>query len=107
VMFRSCFNLQQYEHIIKLHGTVVAELPNLITTLDLCELPKDVKDAEKLMQEDLKLKETIVGKIAEAEVAIDIASCLVEVSHLVKDIKNNSSILCAAEDPNISLTSAS
>ena len=25
-----------------------------------------------------------------------IASCLVEVSHLVKDIKNNSSILCAA-----------
>ena len=70
-MFLSCFNLQQYEHIIKLHGTVVAELPNLITALDLCDLPKDVKDAEKLMQEDLKLKETIVGKIAEAEVAID------------------------------------
>ena len=70
-MFLSCFNLQQYEHIIKLHGTAVAELPNLITALDLCDLPKDVKDAEKLMQEDLKLKETIVGKIAEAEVAID------------------------------------
>ena len=36
-----------------------------------------------------------------------IASCLVEVSHLVKDIKNNSSILCAAEDLHISLISAS
>jgi len=36
-----------------------------------------------------------------------IASSLVEVLLLVKDSKNNSSILCAAEDPHISLVSAS
>ena len=49
----------------------MAELPDLLTALDLYDIPKDVKDAEKLMQEDLKLKERIVNQIALAEVAAD------------------------------------
>ena len=49
----------------------MAELPDLLTALDLYDIPKDVKDAEKLMQEDLKLKERIVNEIALAEVAAD------------------------------------
>ena len=47
------------------------ELPDLLTALDLYDVPKDVKDAEKLMQEDLKLKNRIVNQIALAEVAAD------------------------------------
>ena len=43
----------------------------MLTALDLYDIPKDVKDAEKLMQEDLKLKERIVNQIALAEVAAD------------------------------------
>ena len=47
------------------------ELPDLLTALDLYNIPKDIKDAEKLMQEDLILKERIVNQIALAEVAAD------------------------------------
>ena len=49
----------------------MAELPDLLTALDLYDVPKDVKDAEKLMQEDLKLKERIVNEITVAEMAAD------------------------------------
>ena len=47
------------------------ELPDLLTGFDLYDVPKDVKDAEKLMQEDMKLKERIVNEIAVVEVATD------------------------------------
>ena len=47
------------------------ELPDLLTGFDLYDVPKDVKDAEKLMQEDMKLKERIVNEIAVVEVAAD------------------------------------
>ena len=41
----------------------MAELPDLLTAIDLYDVPKDVEDADKLMQEDTKLKERIVNKI--------------------------------------------
>ena len=47
------------------------ELPDLLTGFDLYDVLKDVKDAEKLMQEDMKLKERIVNEIAVVEVAAD------------------------------------
>ena len=49
----------------------MAELPDLLTALDLYDVPKDVKDAEKLMQEDLKLKERIVNEITVAKMTAD------------------------------------
>ena len=46
-------------------------MPQVTKALDLFEVPESVKDAEHLMQEDLKLKENLVNKIAEAELLID------------------------------------
>ena len=43
----------------------------MLTAFDLYDVPKDVKDAEKLMQEDMKLKERVVNKITVVEVAAD------------------------------------
>ena len=43
----------------------------MLTAIDLYDVPKDVKDAEKLMQEDMKLKERVVNKITVVEVAAD------------------------------------
>ena len=37
----------------------------------MCSVPGTVKEAEQLMQEDLKLKENLVNKITEAELNID------------------------------------
>ena len=49
----------------------MAELPKLLTAIDLYDVPKDVKDAEKLVQEDTKLKERVVNEIAVVEAAAD------------------------------------
>ena len=49
----------------------MAELPDLLTAIDLYDVPKDVEDADKLMQEDTKLKERIVNKITVVEAAAD------------------------------------
>ena len=49
----------------------MTELPDLLTGFDLYDVPKDVKDAETLMQGDVKLKERIVNEIGVVEVAAD------------------------------------
>ena len=49
----------------------MAELPDMLTAFDLYDVPKDVKDTEKMMQEGMKLKERVVNVIAVVEVAAD------------------------------------
>ena len=49
----------------------MAELPDLLTAFDLYDIPKNVNDADKLMQEDTKRKERIVNAIAVVEAATD------------------------------------
>ena len=43
----------------------------MLTSFDRYNVPKDVKDAEKMMQEGMKLKERVVNVIAVVEVAAD------------------------------------
>ena len=43
----------------------------MLTAFDLYDVPKNVNDAEKLMQEDTKRKERIVNEIAVVEAATD------------------------------------
>ena len=49
----------------------MAEFAKLTQALDLCEVPSSVKDAEHLLQEDLKLKEKLANKMGEAELCTD------------------------------------
>jgi hypothetical protein len=49
----------------------MTRVPEVTGALRACEVPNSVKEAEHLMQEDLKLKENLVNKIAEAELNID------------------------------------
>ncbi len=46
-------------------------LPLTMAGLNDFHIPANVKEAEHLMQEDLKLKEDLVNSMAEAEVSID------------------------------------
>ena len=55
----------------RLYNRAKSRLPDVRGALDLCEVPSSVKDAEILMTEDLKLKESLVNKLAEAELSID------------------------------------
>ena len=41
----------------KLYHRAVTKSPEVMEALDLCSVPASVKEAEHLMQEDLKLKE--------------------------------------------------
>lgn len=54
-----------------LHRRAMTRVPEVTEALRVCEVPNSVKEAEHLMQEDLKLKENLVNKIAEAELNID------------------------------------
>ena len=54
-----------------MHTEALSQFPKLTEALNLCEVPASVKDAEHLMQEDLKLKETLANKMAETELSID------------------------------------
>lgn len=71
----------------------MAEFAKLTKALDLCEVPTCVKDAEHLMQEDLKLKETLANKMAEAELSTDRFlealkhQCPVETAEIAPDTK--------------------
>ena len=49
----------------------MAELPGLLTAFELYDVLKDIKDAEKLMQEDTKRKERIVNEITVVEATAD------------------------------------
>ena len=54
-----------------MHSKTVAHYPKFTEALDHSELPNGVKEAEQLMQADLKLKETFGGKMAEAALSAD------------------------------------
>ena len=49
----------------------MTRVPNVTEALCSCSVPNSVPEAEHLMTEDLKLKENLVNKIAEAELNID------------------------------------
>ena len=57
--------------MLKLHSNVMTKLPETKMALDDFHIPNDVKQAENLMQEDLKLKEVIVNMMIDAEFSID------------------------------------
>ena len=63
--------MQEYEKVQRIHSEAMAQFAKLTEALNLCEVPSCVKDAEHLMQEDLKLKETLANKMAEAELSSD------------------------------------
>ena len=63
--------MQEYEKIQKIHSGAMAEFSKLTEALNLCQVPESVKDAEHLMLEDLKLKETLANKMAEAELSTE------------------------------------
>ena len=54
-----------------LHRRAMTRVPDVMGALGACTLPSSVPEAEHLMTEDLKLKENLVNKIAEAELNID------------------------------------
>lgn len=64
-------SLQEFEKTQVLHRNAMTRVPDVTGALRACEVPDSVKDAEHLMQEDLKLKENLVNRIAEAELNID------------------------------------
>lgn len=63
--------IQEFEKVQKIHSDAMAQFLKLTAALDLCEVPSSVKDAEHLMTEDLKLKEALANKMAEAELSTD------------------------------------
>ena len=63
--------IQEFEKVQKIHSNAMAQFLKLTQALDLCEVPNSVKDAEHLMTEDLKLKEALANKMAEAELSTD------------------------------------
>ena len=64
-------SLQEFEKTQVLHRNAMTRVPDVMEALRACEVPDSVKNAEHLMQEDLKLKENLVNRIAEAELNID------------------------------------
>ncbi len=54
-----------------LHRRAMTRVPDVTEALCACSVPSSVREAEHLMTEDLKLKENLVNKIAEAELNID------------------------------------
>lgn len=54
-----------------LHRRAMTRVPDVTEALSACSVPTSVPEAEHLMTEDLKLKENLVNKIAEAELNID------------------------------------
>ena len=54
-----------------LHCRAMTRMPEVTKALSVCQTPSSVKEAEHLMQEDLKLKEKLINYIAEAELNID------------------------------------
>ena len=55
----------------KIHSDAMAQFLKLTAALDFYEVPNSVKDAKHLMTEDLKLKEALNNKMAEAELSTD------------------------------------
>lgn len=54
-----------------LYHRAKTRFPEVRDALDLVKVPGNVKEAEHIMQEDLKLKESLVNRLAEAELSIE------------------------------------
>ena len=54
-----------------LYQRAKTRFPDVRDALDLVKVPTSVKEAEHIMTEDLKLKEGLVNRLAEAELSID------------------------------------
>ena len=54
-----------------LRGKILKKMPDVREGLNEFEIPQSVKDAERLMTEQLKLKELFVNMFAEIDVSID------------------------------------
>ena len=57
---------QEYENVRQMHSKTTARYPKFTKALDHSKLPSNVKEAEQLMQADLKLKESFENKMVEA-----------------------------------------
>ena len=66
-----CTFLQIYEKVQKLREKILVKFPDVRDGLNQFEIPQSVKDAERLMQQHLKLKEFFVNLFAEIDVLID------------------------------------
>ena len=66
-----CTFHQIYEKVQKLREKILVKFPDVRDGLNQFEIPQSVKDAERLMQQHLKLKEFFVNLFAEIDVLID------------------------------------
>ena len=66
-----CSTVQEFEKMQHLYTRAKTRFPEVREALDLVKVPTSVKEAEHIMQEDLKLKESLVNRLAEAELSID------------------------------------
>ncbi|XP_019856098.1 PREDICTED: triple functional domain protein-like [Amphimedon queenslandica] len=64
-------NNKLYEKVKILRGKILEKMPHVRDGLNDFEIPQSVKDAERLMTEQLKLKEFFVNMFAEIDVCID------------------------------------
>ena len=60
-----------YERIAQLREQILSRLPDVRDGLNEFEVPQLVKDAERLLQQHLKLKEFFVNMFAEIDVLMD------------------------------------
>lgn len=54
-----------------MYSETIVQFPKLTEALDLCQVPSCVKDAEHLLQEDCKLKETLANRLSEVVLVND------------------------------------
>jgi phage-related tail protein len=64
-------NRTNYERIVHLHKKTMGRLPETKKGLGTFKMPSTVKDAERLMQEELGLKEKMINLFAESELKMD------------------------------------
>ncbi|XP_064394255.1 guanine nucleotide exchange factor DBS-like isoform X2 [Halichondria panicea] len=65
------YNRLEFEKMQHLYQRAKTRFPDVRDALDLVKVPTCVKEAEHIMTEDLKLKEGLVNRLAEAELSID------------------------------------
>jgi len=63
--------VQEFEKMQHLYRRAKTRFPEVRDALDMVKVPTSVKEAEHIMTEDLKLKESLVNRLAEAELSID------------------------------------
>ena len=63
--------MQMYERVEQLRESILKRFPDIRDGLNEFEVPKLVKDAERLLQQHLKLKEFFMNMFAEIDVLMD------------------------------------